>query len=165
MASTPSANGERIIMVQGEHWLKYVAPTALYLLLAGTAVLLFMLAELSVHHYMWLSHVTFIAGLTLFLFVHHWYFIVLLSEELDGVIVTNRRLLHIRYRMLFHEDITEVSIEKMKSVEAMKSGFLQNLLGYGTLTFEGTKARVTLVPHPNRVAHTIQDAVQHVSPA
>ncbi|OGJ56424.1 hypothetical protein A3D88_03525 [Candidatus Peribacteria bacterium RIFCSPHIGHO2_02_FULL_52_16] len=159
MPSSSLEHGEQLEQLCDEHWIKYVGTVILATLLFGISLLLFLLAGLSAHHYMWLSHLTFFAGLTLLLFTHHWFFMSLLSELLDSIIITNRRLMRIHFRLIFQEDILEISFDRMKTVDAQKHGLLQNLLHYGTLVFESKLATITLVPHPNRVAHVIQKAM------
>lgn len=153
-------HGEHTLAVSDEHWIKYVVPVVIATFLFAIAALLFFLAGLTAHHILWLSHTTYIAALLLFLVTYHWFFMTLLSESLDRIIVTNRRLMRVQYRLIFHEDILEISFEKMKTVDARKRGFLQNLLHYGTLYFETKLAAVPLVPHPNRMARIIQEAMR-----
>ncbi len=159
--STSSVDlGERVVKVTDEHWVKYVTPLLVSLFLLLIAFLLFVLAGITAHHYAGLSVGVYLVALLLFLVTFHWLFMTLLSESLDRIIITNRRLLRVQYRLIFHEDILEISFEKMKTVEARKNGFLQNLLHFGTLYFETKLAAVSLVPHPNRIARIIQDAMR-----
>lgn len=160
MSSLPPDRGEHVVKVTDEHWIKYVVPVTISLFLFVIALLLFMLAGITAHHYAFLSAGTFIAALFLFLVTLHWFFMVLLSESLDKIIITNKRLMRVQYRLIFHEDILEISFEKMKTVDARKHGILQNLLHYGTLYFETKLAAVPLIPHPNRIARIIQEAMQ-----
>lgn len=160
MTPPHSIIGEHVVRVTDEHWVKYVIPAMISVFLFAIAVLLFLLAGFTAHHSVWLSHAAYISALVLSLVTLHWFFMVLLSESLDKIIITNRRLLRVQYRLIFHEDILEVSFEKMKTVDARKHGFFQNLLHYGTLYFETKLAAVPLVPHPNRIARVIQDAMQ-----
>lgn len=158
MLATSPHNSERLLQVLKEHWIKYVAPTLVFLLLLAISTLLFFLAGLSAHHYMWVSHFTFLGALLLFLLSQHWFFIFLLSESADCIIVTNRRVIHLKTRLFFQDDLKEIAFEKLKFVHAKKEGILQNILRYGTLSFEG-KASVPYVPHPNRVAQQIEQAM------
>ncbi len=160
MTHGASEHGEHIVTITNEHWVKYVVPVTVAVFLFAISLLLFALAGMTAHHAMWLSHTVFIVALVLLLMTLHWFFMVLLSESLDRIVITNRRLLRVQYRLIFHEDILEVSFDKMKTVDARKHGLLQNLLHYGTLAFEVNKARVPLVPHPNRVARVIQEIMQ-----
>ncbi len=157
MSVSPETNGEHVVTVTDQHWIKYVIPMTIAFFLFAVVLLLFVLAGITAHHYMWLSYTTFIIALVLFLFMLHWFFMVLLSEAMDRIIITNKRLIRTQYSLLFREDILEISFEKMKTVDAQKTGILQNVLHYGTLVFESKLATIPLVPHPNRVAKTIQE--------
>jgi len=151
-------NGEKIIRTVGEHWIKYVFPVFVFIFLLGISVLLFLLAGLTAHHSMWLSHVSFLLALGLFFITHHWFFVMLLSESVTRIVVTNHRIVRLRERLFFEEEMLEVSFEKMKTVEAQKHGLLQNILRYGTLRFE-TGTKIPLVPHPNNIAKDIEQAM------
>lgn len=152
-------HGERLVFITDEHWIKFVVPVTVEILLFGTSMLLFAFAGLSAHHSAWLSRMSLVTAALVFWISHHWFFMHLLSESLDRIIITNRRLLRLRYRLLFDEDILEISFEKMKTVDAVKEGLLQNILRYGTLVFESKLAAVKLVKHPNRVARIIQESM------
>jgi len=160
MNQSPAEHGEHLVVITDEHWIKFFRPVLLFLLLLCVSLLLFYFAGLSAHHNMWLSHGTLLTAMFVFLLTHHWFFMVLLSETMDRIIVTNRRLFRMKYRLLITEDILEISFEKMKTVDATKTGILQNLLRYGTLTFETKLASVSLVPHPNKLAQIIQKAMR-----
>lgn len=160
MTEHPSTErGERLVTITEEHWIRFVAPVLLAAMLLLISLLLFALAGLSAHHYMWLSHVTFVAGMLLFVFTLHWFFMILLGDALDCIIITDKRLLRMQFRPLFHDEVFEISFEKMKTVDARKVGFLQNVLRYGTLYFETKLASVPYVRHPNRVAKIIQETM------
>ena len=154
----PSLQGERLLRVIDEHWVKYVFPVFLYVLLTGVSMLLFFFAGLSAHHMMWLSHATFLLAIFLLLLTHHWFFAIILGEAIDCVVLTNLRSIHIETRLLFHDEMRENSFDKMRTIEASKEGILQNLLHYGTLRFQGG-ADIPLMPHPHRVAKEIEQAM------
>lgn len=159
MPATPPSNGERLLRVVPEHWIQFVIPSIAYTLLLGISVLLFLLASISAHHDMWLSHVAFFSALVLFLADHHWFFFFLLGQGNSTILVTNRRVIHLREQLFVTDSMREVSFDKMKSVEAMKRGLLQNILRYGSIRFEGTNFVISHVPHPNSVARDIEQAM------
>jgi hypothetical protein len=68
--------------------------------------------------------------------------------------ITSKRIVAFHTNLFLHDDIMEIPLEKMKVVHADKHGVLQNILNYGTLTFDphGTVHRI---PHPHRVARDI----------
>lgn len=156
--STPHG-GEKLIRIVSEHWIKYVFPIFIATTLLSISLLLFVLAGLTAHHYMWLSHASFVAALLLFLVTHHWFFLILLGESATHIIVTNHRVMRIRERVLFSEERLEVSFDRMKTVEAKKHGVLQTILRYGNLQFEGEDTIIPLVPHPNSIARDIEQAM------
>ena len=125
---------------------------------AGCLGLLLLLAGLSAHHAMWIAHLTFIAGLFLMLLTHHWFFLKLLGEAIDCIVITNQRSIHFETQLLFHDEMRENSFDRMRTVEASKEGLLQNILHYGTLRFQGGND-IPMVPHPHRVAKDIEQAM------
>lgn len=138
--------------------MKYVLPVFVYVILMFASVLLFILARLSADQSMWLSHFLLLSGLVLMLFTHHWFFLRLLGEAVDCIIITSERSIHFETRLLFHDEMRENSFDKMRTVEASKKGFLQNIFQYGTLRFQGG-VDIRLVPHPHRVAKEIEQAM------
>ncbi len=158
MAAASSPNGEKMIRIVNEHWIKYIFPCFVYLTLLSMSILLFFLAGYTAHHSLWISEASFFAALLLFLGTHHWFFILLLSESASHVVVTSRRVVWIRERLFSHEQMIEYAYEKMKTVEAHKRGFLQTLLRYGSLHFE-SGPDIYPVPHTNNVAKDIQQAM------
>lgn len=158
MSPDSPASGETIIRVMSEHWIKYVFPVCLYLVLTAVSVLLFLFAGMTAHHQTWLSYAAFIAALLLFLIAHHWFFVKLLSESMTHIVITTRRVIWLRESLFVHERMMEYAFEKMKTVEAGKQGLLQTILRYGTISFEGGAA-IPFVPHPNRAVKDIEQAM------
>lgn len=158
MPPASSDNGEKLISIVSQHWIKYLFPVFLYIILFTVSMLLFILAGIASHHSMWLSHMTFLAALLLFLFTHHWFFIMLLCESSAHIVITDHRVVFLHDRLFIDEQMTEYAFEKMKTVEASKRGILQTILRYGSLKFEGGTG-IRLVPHPNRVVKDIEQAM------
>jgi hypothetical protein len=149
---------EQLLRVLHEHWVKYIVPFFVAILLFGLSGLLFILAALSNHHSNVLAALAYMGSLSLLIFALHWFFIFLLSEASAHIIITNHRVVHLRARLFVRDDILNISYEKMKHIRAEKRGLLQNILRYGSLNFEGG-ATVHLVPHPNKAARDIEQAM------
>lgn len=158
MAHFAPSGGEQVIRVVSEHWIKYVFPSFVYIVLAGVSILLFSLAGLTAHHSMWLSHLAFVSALMLFFFAHHWFFTKLLGESLAHIVVTNRRVVWIHETIFSREHMAEYAFDKMKTVAANKKGILQNVLRYGSIKFE-SGPDILFVPHPNSLARDIEQAM------
>jgi hypothetical protein len=158
MVTTPPKVGEELIRMSSEHWMKYVRPLFVYFLLCGMSLLLFVLAGVTAYHQIWISYATFLAALLVFMFAHHWLFVLVLGESMSHILVTNHRLIRIHESLFRDGEILEVSFDKMKTVEAKTHGLLQSLLRYGTLKFE-SGAKLSYVPHPGSVARDIEQAM------
>jgi hypothetical protein len=158
MPHLDTKNGERLLMIVDEHWIKYVFPAFVYISLTGVSLFLFSLAGYNAFHSPWISWTLFIVALGLLLVVHHWFFFRLLSEAVDCIIITNQRSIQFETTLLLHDVMRENSFDKMRTVEAYKEGLLQNVLNYGTVRFQGG-TDIALVPHPNSVAKDIEQAM------
>jgi hypothetical protein len=55
------------VAVTDEHWVKYVIPSIIALFLFTITGIIFVLAGMTAHHYVWLSHAAYMAALLLFL--------------------------------------------------------------------------------------------------
>lgn len=159
MTNAPSSGGERLIRIVNEHWIKYIVPVSVFLVLIVVSLFLFVVAGMSAYHVMWVSHLAFVPAVLLMLVAHHWFFVMILSEVADCIVITDHRLIQLKIRLLQHDAMIDVAFDKMKTVEASKEGLLQNILNYGTLHFEGAKSAIKLVPHPNSVARDIEQAM------
>ncbi|OGJ56952.1 hypothetical protein A3H22_04455 [Candidatus Peribacteria bacterium RIFCSPLOWO2_12_FULL_55_15] len=158
MTGSASTNGEKLIRIVNQHWIKYVIPVFIYVVLLSVCLLLFILAGMTTHHSMWISHLSFVVALICFLVTHHWFFLTLVCESATHVVVTNHRVVWMHDLLFVDEQMMEYAFDKMNTVEARKHGVLQTILRYGTLQFEsGTD--VPLVPHPNSVIKDIEQAM------
>ena len=149
---------ERLLSVSHEHWIKYVFPSFLYVVLMGASVLLFYFAALTTPSVLGVSLFLFTLALLLLFVTHHWFFWFLLAESQAHIIVTNKRVIHIHESLLWREEMVEVSFEKMKTVEAHKKNIFQSVLNYGTLQFE-PMVKFRLVSHPGTLARQIEQAM------
>lgn len=91
-------NHERLVDAFGTHWIKYAMPVFVLVVLLMTSTLLFYFSGLSAHHLMWLSHATLLLALVLLVTVHHWFFHRVLSDGMDDVIITDKRVIFLSFR-------------------------------------------------------------------
>lgn len=148
---------EQLICISPEHWIKYVLPFMLYLALTAIAIFFLAFAILTTSSVPGFF-VFFLLGFLTLICTHHWLFWFLLAESQTCIIVTNKRVIHIRQGLVWSEEIVDVAFEKMKTVEAHKTTLLQSLLNYGTLQFESS-VTIKRVPHPGTLARQIEQAM------
>lgn len=150
-------NGETLVRVLQEHWIKYLRILFIYVIAFTVGLgLLWFAMNAYTPALVWSA---FWSGSIVLLLGHHWLFFVLLGESQCHIIITNRRVIHIHERLLLQDDLREISFDKMKTVEATKEGVWQNLFRYGTIHFEGAHFPIKYVPHPNRMARDIEQAM------
>ncbi len=150
---------ERLIGIVQEHWVKYVNPFLIISILLALSMLLFYLAGESAYHEENVSTSLFFAGLLFLLFAHHAFFHRILSEKLDQVIITSKRIIQLKTRLFLEDDIIEIPLDKVRAVRADKRGVLQNLLRYGSISLDANEA-ITRIPHPQRIAKEISMALE-----
>jgi uncharacterized membrane protein YdbT with pleckstrin-like domain len=159
---------EQLVRAFGTHWIKYVGPLSMYFLLTLVSLLLFFLvATFPAQRPLWLAHIVFLAALILLLFAHHRFFHEVLSEYMEDVIITTKRIIYLETCIFFCDDTHEIPFERVTGVEARKHGILQNLLGYGSIWID-TGGNTSLdvariiprVPHPDRIVKEILHALE-----
>lgn len=148
---------ERLLFISSQHWVKYLFPSFLYVLLTAAGFSL-LFGDIFFPVNAGVSMTLFFAGLVLLLCVHHWFFWFLLAESYADLIVTDQRVIYMHTGLLWDEDTVEVSFGKVKSVESHKKNLLQSVLNYGSLDFE-RKIQIDRVPHPGTLAKAIQQAM------
>ena len=159
-------NHERLVDAFSTHWIKYAMPAFVLFVLLMTAVLLFYFAGLSTHHLMWLSHATLFFALILLVTVHHWFFHRILSDGMDDVIITDKRIIFLDSSLWLRDDMHEIALGQIRAVEARKRGIVQNIFHYGSLWFDtggssmGGGKVIPLVPHPHRKAKEILELLE-----
>lgn len=158
MTDVTAVDGERLILIIHESWVKYVRLVAVYILLLLGCALFFYIAAITAYYIDWVAQATLLLAILLLLVDHHWFFMAIMSQAENHILVTTNRVIWIRHRIFFDEEMHEYAFEKMKFVVAEKKNFLQYVFQFGTLKFEsGTP--IPYVPHPNAVAMAIEQAM------
>ncbi len=150
---------ERLVSVIHEHWMVYAKPLIICVLLFIVSAVFFTIAVMNASQDQLFRLIFSTFGFLLLLLTLHGFFLILLSESVSQVVITTKRVVRFHDILLYHKEMMEITFDKMKTVEAKKHGILQSLLNYGTLHFEGDKALVHYVPHPDSVVRDIEQAM------
>lgn len=127
---------ERLVAAFSTHWIKYIAPITIYVILMILTFIIYLLAQLAGNAAPWLAITSFLVGFLLMLSVHHWFFHRAFSEFMMLAIITSRRFVFLRDTILVRDDMHEISLERILAVRAKKRGIIQNILDYGSLWFD-----------------------------
>jgi len=91
-------------------------------------------------------------------FIVHGGFLIILDGFLDAVIITNKRVIHLKKSIFLNELSDETKFENIQNITAEKKGFMRNLLKYGSITFYlyNKQNRIDFIHRPvrqfNRIA-------------
>lgn len=144
------------------HWIKYIAPTCAFLIVINASASILVAAGMSASSSPLLSNTLLFLGMILTYLSLHWFFHKLLSEAMEDIVITTKRIIWIKEALFTVDEMRQIPLSNIQGVEARKRGILQTVLGYGTLWLDtgGTitadaNAMIDQVPHPNRVAGEI----------
>lgn len=157
---------EKIVRAFSTHWIKYVAPVAVFVIVLSASIAMLVIAGLTTE-LIWVSRGLLFAGLIFLNLSVHWFFHRLLSEAMEDIVITTKRIIWIKESLFAIEDVRQIPLDKIQGVEAKKVGLSQTVLRYGTLWFDtgGTvtidkNATISQVPHPNDVARQINQLLR-----
>lgn len=131
---------EKLLLVVRRHWYAYARHVSIFaaLLIAPSAALLFAsvrfpfllpatpLAEALGKFFLALYLLTLVTVI----------FVVWLTHYLTAWIITNRRVIAIRQRGLFHREVSEMAMERIENVTAETPGFIATVLDFGNVKIE-----------------------------
>lgn len=158
----PNDGKEHIVRAFSTHWVKYIQPISIFVIVMLSSVTVLSAAYFMKDNLWPFAIGFFLAGSVFITLAHHWFFHTLLSEAMEDVIITTKRIIWIKESLYQMDDIRQIPLENIHGVEAIKHGFSQTVLRYGNVWFDtgGTttsdeNAKLTRVPHPNQVARDI----------
>ncbi|MAE68673.1 MAG: PH domain-containing protein [Candidatus Peribacteraceae bacterium] len=158
---------EKLVMALSTHWMKYVLPTVIFTIVMGASVVLLIFTRFLSTEIQFISGLSLFASTILIYLLHHWYFHRLLSEAMEDIIITTKRVIWIEESLYVCDNMRQIPLDKIQGVEAEKHGIFQTVLGYGTLWFDtggtvttDTNAIMKLVPHPHRIAKEINQLLR-----
>src|SRR3989339_1657242 len=90
-----------------------------------------------------------------------------LNEELDVIIITDRRIISIEQVSFFEREFSETHFEKVEDVKARLKGLFSNLFHFGTLEIQTAAEKILFVirdvPRPTKLCEQITDLVAKYS--
>lgn len=145
---------EQLLASFDTHWIKYARPTCAYALIMGIVGGLTLLAVRGLENPDAAAQMGLMIAMPIALLTHQWFFYRLLSEAMEDIVITNKRLIFRETHLWISNDMHEIALARIRAVEVCKHGILHNLLRFGTLWFDtggGTMESgkvLPLVPKP-----------------
>lgn len=163
--SSPALESEEVLDVFDTHWIKYLWP--LFVAFLGTAIgiLVLQMAGFGVINSTIALKVVFIAGFLLLGFTIHWTFHSIMSASMEDVVITNHRFIYLESSLWSLDEVHEVSLLQVKEVDSKKSGIIQNIFRFGSISFnaggkDATRKEFPRIPHPDRKARIITNILR-----
>ena len=153
--------GEQPIAYIAQHWMNY-APAALLML---TSWLLYVFCTVLSMSLMQVSHpfavAILIVGHVLLLLFHHAAYYKFVSASMSHFLLTNRRILGSLQNPWLSEQVIDVPLVKIRTLEVKKKGILQHVLDYGAIVLNKSELpSLNHIPHPHRVHNQIAVQIQ-----
>lgn len=166
MSSDGTTDGEKVILLIKEHWMQY--GMAAFLIVASWLLYLVCTA-LSTAFMNWnhtASVVALVTGHVLLLLFHHAAFYRIFSSSMTRVLLTNRRILGSQGSLWLRENVMDIPLWKIRSLEVAKHGLLQHIFDYGSILLNRRELpSLPLIPHPQAVHTRIVSQLQQMQSA
>ena len=163
MSSDNTGTGVPTLLLIKEHWMQYGMPA---FLIVASWTLFALCTALSSALMAWnhgASVAALITGHVLLLLFHHAAFYRLFSNSTTRVLLTNKRLLSSQGSLWLRENVIDIPLWKIRSLEIDRHGLLQHLLDYGSILLNRRELpSLPLIPHPQAVHSRIVSQLQEM---
>ena len=138
-------DGEQVQMVIRRHWIIYMSTFGyIFALIFSTSIILAFKASLETVFPVGLLDVVLVIYWSIFLV---FIYITWTNNELDLIIITNKRVIGIDQIAFLHRDFSECSLERVQEVNAETKGLLSNMFNFGTLTIHTASDASDFIMH------------------
>ena len=145
---------EKLVFVRRQHWMCYVAPVAICLLVLIIGLLLLSFSSFGTPERTVIAQIVFFLGFSIVLCSYHALLHTLLSAYSTVVICTTKRVIHFKQRLFFVDDREEIHLNRIHTVEARQRGILQSLFHCGSIWFDAME-HISYIAHPHRTVKEI----------
>ena len=160
--SLPLEPGEMVVLRCHKHWLVYAVDGLILLVMLVAPNLAYTWGARTMGQAFVINH-----DLAVFLYfgwfslLWVYFFIVWTNTYLDAWIITDKRIIDIEQKSLFHREVSDFRIEKIQNITVKEAGFMANVFGYGAIHVETAGERIELkfdyLPKPYNVRDTISE--------
>ncbi len=156
--------GEIPLMVIRKHWIILVQVILLLTILVGIFFAIIFLGTMSGISPL----LIWITGLWISMVGIQYVFVQWINNELDILVVTNKRIIEYDQVKFLNRKISQASIDQVQEVRASTSGIIWNVLRYGDMmiktAWDASDFQLTTISRAletSRVIHTLIDEYRH----
>lgn len=165
--SSRAGDNEVLLWHTSRHFVRYIAPVTVAVLLSVVATLLFWMSVASRDASLAAAQAFCLAAVGVLAVLNHLFFHYVLSESICDIILTKKRVVYITHRLWLSDLMHDIALHQVKAVEAHQTGIVQHLLDYGEIWFDtgGSAAgesnqTIAYVPKPQKWATEISRAMK-----
>jgi hypothetical protein len=127
------------------HWIVLIKYFVVYLLATLISLGLFTLAGIVQQQSIIITEIVLILALALVSFIHHWFFMEIITWELSKIVVNAKKVFILKNKPFLHDQSTQINIQEIDEIEHTQSGFLENILNYGSLSINIAASPIDIV--------------------
>ncbi len=151
---------EEIILSIQDHWITLLRP-AVFLFLGGTMFFFVHHAGQYIHNFAQpIQLLVYLFSYITLLISIHFFFMLILQWLISSIVITNKRIIEMKYLPFMIDDINHIQIDKINEVKKIKHGLFKNILNYGEveMSISETQEVVTLsyIRKPNKFVNLIE---------
>lgn len=152
------------LLVIRKHWIFLVKLSSLLFILIGIFFAVIFMGSLSGLS----SLIIWLTALWISMVWIQYVFVQWINNELDILVVTNKRVIEYDQVTFLNRKITQASIDQIQEVRASTSGIIGNLLRYGDMVIktagDASDFQLTAIPRAletSRIIHSLIDEYRH----
>lgn len=152
------------LLVIRKHWIVLIQLTALVVILVGIFMAILFVGQLGNLP----TLLTWLTALWVSMIGIQYIFVQWLNNELDILVVTNKRIIEYDQIKFLNRKISQASIDQVQEVRASTSGIIGNILRYGNMVIktagDASDFQLDCIPkalETSRIIHTLIDEYRH----
>lgn len=156
---------EEVVAALQDHWIVMIIPLFAYMV--GWIIFLFLLYVAGLIKIpspitgFILSFIAFFILIT----AHHLFFLYFIEYLVSSLIITNKRIIEIRFFPFFVDDVSYIELAEIHELDKRKHGILRNVLNYGDVSLNLPRRRETItfqyVRYPSKFINLIEGLKDH----
>ncbi len=150
--------GEEIIACVQEHGIVLLKPLFLFFLGWFVSGILLSLSVFLKDFFTYSNSIIIGAIFFILTLTHHFVFFFFIEYLISNLIITNKRLIDIKFFPFWEDDVSYIEIESIHEIEKTKHGIVKNFLNYGNIkmTVNGRPIVLQYTKYPSRLINLIE---------